>query len=89
MVRLFVKHRVADYSTWRQAYDAFAPVQREMGVTAHVVCQDVGDDTVVTITHDFASLDAAKALMGDPRLREAMAKAGVVGAPEVRFTIIR
>ena len=89
MVRLFVKHRVADYNAWRQVYDAFGPVQRELGVTAHGVCQDVADDAVVTITHDFASLDAAKALMADVRLREAMAKAGVVGAPDVWFTTIR
>ncbi len=89
MVRLFVKHRVADYKAWREAYDGFAPVQREMGVVAQAVCQDVADEQMVTITHDFATLDSAKALMADPRLREAMAKAGVAAAPDVWFTTIR
>jgi len=41
---------------------------------------------MVTVTHDFATLDAAKALAASDELKQAMVKAGVVGAPEIWFT---
>jgi hypothetical protein len=41
------------------------------------------DGNAITITIDFPSRDAAEAFASDPSLKEAMAKAGVVGAPEI------
>ncbi len=37
MVRLFVRHPVANYAAWRKAYDEFDAQRRTMGVTAHAV----------------------------------------------------
>ncbi len=89
MVKLFVKHRVGNYDTFRKVYDAFATTQHELGVKAQAICQDVADPHMITVIHDFATLDAAKALVADPRLHEAMGRAGVVGAPDIWFTTIR
>lgn len=86
MATLFVRHRVADYSAWRQVYDRFAPRQKALGVIADSVYRAADDPNDITVTHDFASLEAAQAFAGHPELRAAMHDAGVVGAPTVWFT---
>lgn len=81
MIRLFVHHRVADFSDWKQAYDAFDNDRVAMGVVGHSVYRSPEDPNDVTVTHDFASSDAARAFVASDRLREAMTAAGVLGEP--------
>jgi hypothetical protein len=83
MATLFVRHRVQDYAKWREAYEGVAPKQKQSGVLAEAVYQTEGDPTDVTVTHDFASLAEAKAFAESQDLRDAMATAGVLGAPTV------
>ena len=46
MVTTFVRHAVADYEVWKRGYDAFAPFQKENGVSEEKVLQDLdGCDT--------------------------------------------
>lgn len=85
MTTMFVRHTVADYTSWRTGYDAFDAGRKELGVTAHAVWQAAGDPNDVTVTHDFASLEAAQAFASSPMLRQAMEQAGVVGAPSIWF----
>ena len=86
MVTLFVRHQVSDYAKWRAVYNDFAPVQKQLGVIAESVYQ--GDDAPndVTVTHDFASVAEAKAFTQSAEMKEAMGKAGVVGAPTLWIT---
>ena len=86
MVRLFIRHDVADYGSWREGYDAFDETRRGMGVTGDAVYQAVGNPNDVTVTHDFESEDAAKALVSSPELKGAMENAGVVSEPQVWIT---
>lgn len=37
MVRMFVRHKVNDYTVWRTAYDAFETERPGFGVTGHAV----------------------------------------------------
>ena len=86
MIRLFVRHTVADFSHWKRAYDDFDSERSGMGVSAHGVYQAVDDGNDVTIWHDFESVESAQAFMGSVRLKEVMAGAGVTGEPTVWFT---
>ena len=86
MATLFVRHTVADYSAWRKGYDEFDAQRRSMGVTSDGVYQLDGNPNDITAYHEFNSMDAAKAFAGSNELREAMGRAGVVGAPEIWFT---
>ena len=85
MTTLFVRHQVDDYATWRRVYDGFAPTQKKLGVESDTVYQAVDNPNDVTVTHEFASLEAAQAFAGSPDLRAAMHDAGVQGAPTVWF----
>jgi hypothetical protein len=85
MVRMFVRHEVADYEKWRMAYEDFDAERGGMGVVGNAVYRSVVDGNNVTVTHDFESLDKAKAFIESPRLREVMEAAGVTGPPDVWF----
>ena len=83
MTRLFARHAVNDYSTWRAAYDDFDSERKEMGVRAHSVFQDADNPNMVTIMHDFDSVESAQSFSGSARLKEVMKEAGVAGPPEI------
>ncbi|MBL0371444.1 cyclase [Rhizobium sp. KVB221] len=86
MTTLFVRHSVTDYRTWRKTYDAFSEMQKANGVTAEAVYQSTDDPNDVTVTHEFATLEAAKAFAKLDALAKAMQTGGVVGTPTVWFT---
>jgi hypothetical protein len=82
---LFARHKVQNYEKWREAYNGFAPMQKQAGVIEEAVYQADGDPTDVTVTHEFASMSEAKAFASSAELRETMANAGVVGEPTIWF----
>ncbi len=85
MINLFVRHTVADYPTWRKNYDEFAPIQKQMGVKSQAVYQSLDNPNDVTVTHEFDTLEEARALINSAELRAGMQKAGVTGEPTVWF----
>ena len=72
-----VRHRVADFDTWKKVYDSFAPIQAEHGVHAHQVLRSIENSNDVTVEHTFDSPEAARAFFARPELKEAMSEAGV------------
>ncbi len=85
MVRVFVRHRVADYKAWRKVYESFEAQRRNMGASGHSVFQTIDDPNDLTVWHDFETLQLAKSFATSTVLKDAMAKAGVQGAPTVWF----
>lgn len=86
MATVFIRHQVEDFGAWKQAYDAFRPRQQALGVQSDAVYQAAADPNDVTVTHSFASLEAAQQFMGNAELQQTMAKAGVANEPTVWFT---
>lgn len=85
MTTMFVRHTVADYKAWRKVYDEFRTVQKANGVTAEAVYHALDNPNDIMVTHEFGSLDAAKAFLDSEDLKTAMKSAGVVGAPTIWF----
>ena len=86
MVCMFVRHPVADFASWKQAYGAFDDERKGLGVIDDAVYRSADDPSDVTVGHDFETLDSAKAFSVSARLREAMSAAGVDGEPTIWFT---
>ena len=86
MTTLFVRHQVADYAKWRQVFDEFGPTQKALGVQSADVYRLADNPNDITVSHDFATTEAARAFADSPELHEAMASAGVSGAPTVWLT---
>jgi len=85
MTTMIARHNVSDYAAWRKVYDDFDGTRRQMGCTAQAVYRAADNPNDVTITHEFASLEAAQAFAGSDALREAMHNAGVAGEPTIWF----
>ncbi|TBX77686.1 cyclase [Rhizobium laguerreae] len=85
MTTLFVRHEVSDYAAWRKIYDGFSPVQKVNGVTAQAVYRANDNPNDITLTHEFATLEAAQAFSKLDELKTAMRTGGVLGAPTVWF----
>jgi hypothetical protein len=77
MTAAFVRHRVSDYSKWREVYDSVADMQQAGGVIEEAVYRFVDDPNTVLVMHRFASIDQAHSFFDGEDLREAMGKAGV------------
>jgi len=84
-VSMFTRHEVVDYGAWRKVYNSFAPTQKELGVISKSVYQSNDDQNDVTVIHVFHSLEKAKAFASSPKLKAAMEKAGVKGAPQIWY----
>src|SRR5450432_4258480 len=67
-VRLFVRHEVTDYAVWRKVYNDFGKPRRNLGVTAQAVYRSAENPNDVTVTHDFKSMEQAKAFISSPDL---------------------
>jgi hypothetical protein len=85
MVTMFVRHRVADYAAFRRVYDFLAATRAVHKVVADAVYRAVGDANDITVTHDFVSIETARAFAASPELEARMRDAGVLGAPMVWF----
>lgn len=80
-----VTHKVADFDQWKPVFDSTAAIKRPYGWKQSSVFAVDGDRNHVMVMEEFSSLERAKALAASPELRQAMGKAGVTRAPEIRF----
>ena len=85
MVHVIVRHKVADYSRWKEAFDAHLNVRKAAGETEARVMLSVDDPREVTLFFDWDSLDRARRFVSSEDLKQTMKQAGVVGDPDVRF----
>ena len=82
---LIVRHKVADYGTWRSAYDSVDSLRQQHGCTANEVLVDPADKTDVFVLHRFPTVEQAQAFAGSSELKEAMGRAGVAGPPRIEI----
>ncbi len=86
MAKVIVQHHVSDYDAWFRVFSDHADTRRRYGATSHTVSRSVTDPNTVLVVNDFATTAGAQAFSADPTLKEAMARAGVDGAPQVWIT---
>ena len=85
MVHMMVRHKVADYSRWKEAFDAQLNARKAAGETEARVMVSVDDPREVTLFFDWDSLDRARRFVGSEELKQAMKSGGVIGDPDIRF----
>jgi heme-degrading monooxygenase HmoA len=85
MVHMIIRHKVADYSRWKEAFDAHLNVRKAAGETESRVMVSVDDPREVTIFCDWDSLDHARRFASSDDLKQAMKQAGVTGDSDVHF----
>jgi hypothetical protein len=84
---MVIQHPVKDYEAWRIEYDRAQPIRDRHGVTGATVSRNTDDSNEVTGLHWFSSVDDAHAFADDPDLKDAMARAGVIGPPRIEISV--
>jgi len=84
---LIVRHQVQDYGAWRTVYDSVENLRQQYGCYGAEVMVDPGDKNDVFVIHRFPTLEAAQGFAGSSELRDAMGRAGVIGAPRIEISV--
>jgi quinol monooxygenase YgiN len=85
MATMIVKHRVANFESWKQVFDSMEGTRREHGWLGHSVHREAADPNMVVIVNRVRDAEGAKRYGASSELRAAMQRAGVQGAPEIAF----
>ena len=82
---VIVRHRVADYATWKRGFDGHASARKDAGILGHAINRSVDDPNIVIIYMQAKSIDQLRAFAESASLEDAMKSAGVTSAPELSF----
>jgi hypothetical protein len=67
---------------WKRVHDGAHALQEEHGMTAAMVFHNGNEVLVLT---EWPDAGCAEGFQADPRLREAMQSAGVIGVPDISW----
>jgi hypothetical protein len=85
MPYLLVRHKVADFSTWKAAYDAHLSARQKAGLKQeHLLC-NIDDPNEVILLFEAEEVQKAREFSNSSDLREAMQNAGVLDKPDIYF----
>ena len=82
---LAVRHSVSDYSAWRAVYEEVGTIRSQHGCLAEQVFRSPEDTNDLFITHEFPTVEQARAFTQDPSFAAAMQRAGVISAPRIEI----
>lgn len=85
MVKMYVRHQVADFNKWKPVFDEHDSVRRQFGCKSIAVFTNIEHPNDVLIVSEWGSKEEAMAFGQSPSLKEAMEHAGVLGMPEISF----
>ena len=80
---LLVRHKVADFSKWKAAYDAHSPARQNAGLIEKYLLRNTDNQNEVILLFEAKDLPKAKEFAASADLREAMQGAGVVDKPDI------
>jgi quinol monooxygenase YgiN len=80
-----VRHQVADFDTWKVAFDGHENARREAGCLGHHINRAKDDPNLVTVYLAVEDVERAKAFAASDDVKQAMEEAGVTSAPELTW----
>jgi len=85
MINILIHHEVADYPTWKSAFESAHDWRRKNGERSCRIFHSAGDVNDLTLLFEWESLESARAFMASDELKTRMTKAGVKGQPRVEL----
>ncbi len=84
-IALVVTSRVADFDTWKGVFDKHQSAREAAHFVGHHINRGEEDPNLVATYMPGTDPAAARAFLASPDLKEAMAEAGVISAPEAMW----
>jgi hypothetical protein len=85
MPYILIRHKVADFSKWKPAYEGHLPARQEAGLKELHLLRNADDPNEVILLFEAEDLHRAKDFAAAPDLRETMQRAGVADRPDIYF----
>lgn len=85
MVHVLVRHRVADFNRWKEAFDTHVIARKRAGEINFHIFHNMEDAHDIFLLFDWSNGDDAKKFMTSGELRDRMQQAGVQGVPEIQY----
>jgi heme-degrading monooxygenase HmoA len=85
MAYILVRHKVADYATWKQVYDQDSTTRKANGSLGGKLFRNAHDPNEVVSLLEWDDLEKARQFAQSDDLRETMQRAGIVDQPDVYF----
>ena len=85
MAYMLVRQTVKDYEAWKSVFDSGSDLRTRNGQESYRIMRPENGSSEVFALFQWDSLDNARNFASSSELREAMARAGVVGKPEISF----
>ena len=83
MVKVFIRHKVEDYTTWEKAFGNFLAQRRAGGELSYSIGHIPNEPNNLCLTFGWDSVENANTFLQSEELRSAMQEAGVIEAPEI------
>jgi hypothetical protein len=85
MTYLLFRHKVANYTKWKRAYDAHLGARQLAGLTELHLLRGIDDPNEVVIFFRADDLNKAKGLTSSAEVRAIIQNSGVIGEPDFCF----
>jgi heme-degrading monooxygenase HmoA len=85
MVNVLVRHKVSDFSRWKQVFDEHFGTRHAAGELSHRIFHNHDDGSDLTLFFEWETLDMARAFFSSERLKNGMQQAGVTGKADIVF----
>ena len=80
---LLIRHRVANFSRWKAAYDDHSGAREQAGLKEKELLHDIKDTNQVVLLFEVADMQKAQNFAESSDLREVMRAAGVTYKPDI------
>ena len=82
---MLIRHKVKNFTTWKQGYDAHAPKRTEAGLSEKYLLRGIQAPNEVVILFEAQDVDRAQAFAESADLRDKMQEVGVIDKPDIYF----
>ena len=87
MVKMFVRHKTADFDKWKIVFEEVEPFRKQLGSSgSHVFSNNANPNEVFVIT-DWDNKEQGMKFGQSSELKNAMQLAWVIGAPEINYAV--
>ena len=83
MAYMLVRHKVADFSKWKEIFDSHAAAQQEAGLWVEKVLRNMDDENEVFLLFQVKDIEKAQGFVNSPLVPEAQQQSGVVDKPDI------
>ena len=82
---MLIRHKVKNFTSWKEGYDAHAPKRTEAGLTEKHLLRNIRAPNEVVILFEAQDVDRAQVFAESADLRETMQGLGVIDEPDIYF----